>query len=83
MIETRPRGAVMTAATLFRLAAGAIAVHVIDDNFAQPNPGTTAGDHLVSGLVPLAVLALVDLGCTRACGPASRRPWRSSSPPSR
>jgi MYXO-CTERM domain-containing protein len=35
-----------------------IALHVLDDNFVQPQPGTTAGDHLVSGLVPLAVLAL-------------------------
>jgi dienelactone hydrolase len=29
---------------------------VLDDNFFQPEPGTSAGDHLVSGLVPLAVL---------------------------
>jgi uncharacterized protein len=43
---------------LFLLATGAIAVHVVDDNFLQPQPGTLAGDHLVSGLVPLAVLAL-------------------------
>jgi uncharacterized protein len=35
-----------------------IAVHVLDDNFVQPQPGTSAGDHLVSGLVPLAVLGL-------------------------
>jgi uncharacterized protein len=33
-----------------------IAVHVLDDNFVQPQPGTSAVDHLVSGLVPLAVL---------------------------
>jgi hypothetical protein len=33
-----------------------IAVHVLDDNFVQPQPGTSAGDHLVSGLVTLAVL---------------------------
>ena len=32
-----------------------IAVHIVDDNFLQPQPGTSAGDHLVSGLVPLAV----------------------------
>ena len=35
-----------------------IALHVLDDNFLQPEPGTSAGDHLVSGLVPLALLAL-------------------------
>jgi pimeloyl-ACP methyl ester carboxylesterase len=35
----------------------AVAVHVIDDNFVQPQAGTSAGDHLASGLIPLAVLA--------------------------
>jgi dienelactone hydrolase len=36
-----------------------IGLHVLDDNFFQPQPGTSAGDHLVSGLVPFAVLLLV------------------------
>jgi uncharacterized protein len=44
--------------TFFRLAIALIALHVVDDNFLQPQPGTSAGDHLVSGLVPLAVLGL-------------------------
>src|SRR5688500_1678763 len=39
-----------------RLALGAVALHVVDDNFLQPNPGTSAADHIVSGLVPLALL---------------------------
>jgi dienelactone hydrolase len=39
-----------------RLAVSAIALHVVDDNFLQPEPGTSPGDHLVSGLVPLALL---------------------------
>lgn len=42
------------------LVTGAIAVvalHVVDDNFLQREPGTSAADHLVSGLAPLAVLA--------------------------
>jgi len=43
---------------LFVLAIATIALHVLDDSFLQPSPGTSAGDHLVSGLVPLAVLAL-------------------------
>ena len=43
---------------LFLLALGVIALHVIDDHYLQPEPGTAAGDHLVSGLVPLAVLGL-------------------------
>jgi uncharacterized protein len=43
---------------LFVLGVATIALHVLDDSFLQPPPGTSAGDHLVSGLVPLAVLAL-------------------------
>ena len=31
---------------------------MIDDNYLQPQPGTSPGDHLVSGLVPLALLGL-------------------------
>ncbi len=49
-------GAVRSEVALARLAIGVVALHVVDDNFLQPNPGTSAGDHLVSGLVPLAVL---------------------------
>jgi uncharacterized protein len=43
---------------VFLGAVGVIALHVVDDSFLQPQPGTSAGDHLVGGLVPLAVLAL-------------------------
>ena len=43
---------------LFSAAVAAIALHVIDDSFVQPQPGTSAGDHLVGGLILLAVLAL-------------------------
>src|SRR4051794_22091840 len=42
--------------TLARAAIAAIAVHLVDDNFVQPEAGTAAADHLVSGLVPLAAL---------------------------
>ena len=42
-----------------RVALGLIALHVVDDAFLQPEPGTSASDHLVSGLVPLALLAWV------------------------
>jgi len=41
------------------LASGAVGLHITDDNFLQPEPGTSAGDHLASGLVPAAVLAVV------------------------
>jgi fermentation-respiration switch protein FrsA (DUF1100 family) len=44
---------------LYRIATALIALHVVDDNFLQPEPGTSAADHLVSGLVPLAVLVLL------------------------
>jgi uncharacterized protein len=32
-----------------------IALHIIDDQFLQPPPGTTAQDHLLAGLLPLGV----------------------------
>jgi dienelactone hydrolase len=43
----------------------AIALHVLDDSFFQPAPGTPAGDHLVSGLVPLAILIAAGLAYSR------------------
>jgi pimeloyl-ACP methyl ester carboxylesterase len=55
-LAERAAGVLRTEAGLARLAIGAMAVHVVDENFVQPNPGTSAGDHLASGLVPLAIL---------------------------
>lgn len=43
---------------LFRAGTAVVALHALDDRFLQPPPGTAATDHLVSGLVPLALLAL-------------------------
>ena len=43
---------------LVRVATAVVGLHVLDDNFLQPQPGTSAGDHLVSGFVPLAFLVL-------------------------
>ena len=37
-------------------AIGVIALHVLDDSFFQPEPGMAAADHLVSGLIPFALL---------------------------
>ncbi len=51
MIRSREHG-------IFLAAVGAIALHVVDDSFLQPQPGTSAADHLLSGLLPLAVLAV-------------------------
>jgi uncharacterized protein len=48
------------------VAIGVIAVHVLDDNFLQPEPGMSAGDHLVSGLVSLAPLGVAALLYRRA-----------------
>ena len=39
---------------LFLGAIGVIALHVADDSFIQPQPGTSAGDHLVGGLIQAA-----------------------------
>ena len=55
-VATRVAAALRTEVGLARLGLGLVSLHVVDDNFLQPNPGTSAGDHLVSGLVPLALL---------------------------
>jgi hypothetical protein len=41
---------------VFYGSTAVVMLHVADDNFFQPNPGVSAGDHLVSGFVPLAAL---------------------------
>ncbi|MGZ8783610.1 MAG: alpha/beta hydrolase, partial [Gaiellaceae bacterium] len=41
------------------LALGIVGLHVADDNYLRPEPGTSSLDHLASGLVPLALLAAV------------------------
>jgi uncharacterized protein len=41
---------------IVQLSLGAIALHVVNENYLQPQPGTSIGDHLASGLVPLAIL---------------------------
>jgi fermentation-respiration switch protein FrsA (DUF1100 family) len=53
-------------------AIGLIALHVVDDSFLEPQPGTSATDHLVSGLVPLALLALAAV-----VYPRLRAGWRA------
>jgi hypothetical protein len=70
MTATLPRSATPAASPLtrrgggrretliFLVAIALIALHVLDDNFVQPQPGTSPGDHLGSCLVPLAVLGL-------------------------
>ncbi len=53
-----PHSQVLIETIMARVALGLIALHVVDDNFLQPQPGTSASDHLVSGLVPLALLVI-------------------------
>ena len=38
-------------------AIGLVGLHVVDDNFIQPEPGTSAVDHLPGGLALLALVA--------------------------
>jgi hypothetical protein len=55
-----------------------IAVHILDDNFVQPQPGTSTGDHLVSGLVPRRCTWERPpriRACGRVRGPRSRSRW--------
>ena len=62
------RGGRARATFIFWIGLALIALHVLDDTFVQPPPGTTAGDHLVSGLVPLAALALAGWAYPRLRG---------------
>ena len=43
---------------LFRIGAAVIAIAVLDHAFVHPEPGTSAADHLASGLIPTAIAAL-------------------------
>ena len=51
---TRERG-------VFLAATAAVMLHIADDSFFQPEPGVSAGDHLLSGLVPLGFLSVAAL----------------------
>ena len=51
-------GADTPSTAAFLVPTAIVAAHVIDDRFVQPEPGTHAADHLVSGLVPLAGLVV-------------------------
>jgi hypothetical protein len=51
---TRVGAALLTETGLARIALGIGALHVVDDNFLQPQPGTSAGDHVVGGFIQVA-----------------------------
>lgn len=42
-----------------RLALAVVGVAIVDDAFVHSEPGTSAADHIVSGLVPLAAVGVV------------------------
>ena len=50
---------------VFLSAVLVIAVHVVDDSFVNPEPGTSAADHWVSGLGTVALLGLAAWGYGR------------------
>jgi hypothetical protein len=55
-VAARVAGALRTETGLARAALGVVALHTVDDAFLQPNPGTSAADHLAGGLIPTAAL---------------------------
>jgi len=55
-LTARLGAALLREHSLFLTATGAITLHLVDDSFLQPEAGTAAGDHLVSGLVPTFAL---------------------------
>src|SRR5688500_10833339 len=70
---SRPaRSRLRDVSSLFLLGSALVALHVADDRFLQPAAGTSAADHLVSGLVPLALLAAAAWGYGRV-----RAGWRA------
>jgi uncharacterized protein len=52
---SRVAAALRTETALSRVALGVGALHVVDDNFLQPEPGVSARDHLWGGLVHVAL----------------------------
>jgi uncharacterized protein len=55
---SRVAAAIRTEAGLARVALGVAALHALDDNFLQPEAGTSAGDHLWGGLVQVGLFVL-------------------------
>ena len=55
-----------TRSLVAQVSVGIAGLHVVDDSFLHPEPGTSASDHLVSGLVPLALVGVAIVGYRRA-----------------
>ena len=75
---TRVVGAVRTELVLARIGIGAVALHVVDDSFLQPQPGTAARRPSVQRTRPAGAarprsVGLSQVACRRACLPRDRR----------
>jgi dienelactone hydrolase len=55
---------------VFLAGIAAIGLYVLDDSFLQPEPGTSAGDHVASGTIPILVLFVAALVYPRVCAGA-------------
>ena len=53
---------------MFRIALAVVALRILDDNFLQPAARTSPADHLVSGLVPLALFGVAAYAYPRLAG---------------
>ena len=62
---TRVATALRTETGLARIALGIAALHAADDNFFQPEAGTSAGDHLVGGLLQVGLFLAFAWGYPR------------------
>jgi uncharacterized protein len=64
-LAARAVAALRTETGFARAALGIVALHMVDDAFLQPNPGTSPADHLASGLIPTAALVAAAWGYPR------------------
>jgi hypothetical protein len=62
MARRSPHRLLAGTTALFVGAVGLVALFLADDAFLQPEPGTSAGDRVVSGLVPIAILVVAAAG---------------------
>ncbi len=72
-----PREAGPAEARIFRAAVAICAIAALDDAFVHREPGTSAGDHLASGLAPAGVALVLALFYPRVR--AGREPRSPSS----
>jgi hypothetical protein len=57
-VAARAAAALRSETGLARIALGLATLHVVDDNFLQPEPGTSPGDHLAGGLLQAMLFVL-------------------------